>query len=49
MIADMSSALDRQYIGAPGVSAGRVIVRELRCVGCRTTKPCSAQWFASGA
>lgn len=39
----MSSARDRQYMGAPGVSEGRVSVVELRWVGWMTTKPCAAQ------
>ncbi len=45
----MSSARERQYSGAPGVSGGRSSVRELRWVGWITTKPCAAQEWASGA
>ena len=45
----MSSARERQYRGAPGVSGSSLSVLELRCVGWITTNPCAAQKFTRGA
>ena len=45
----MSSARDRQNMGAPGVSGSRLSVVELRWVGWITTKPCAAQKLTRGA
>ncbi len=45
----MSSARERQCMGAPGVSAGSFSVVELRWVGWITANPCAAQKLTSGA